>query len=266
VTIRITDPLGLVRTSVRGLGRTTLAVRPRTAALAVEPGGGDRSAAVTGDAFASGARVPSPDDSLLRAYVPGDDVRRVHWPTTARHQMLMVRTDEHTPAPPLNLVLDRRLVDPAAARRRGADAADWPVDLVATLGAAFERRGRPVHLASSADGEAPQRVPLDLEALLDTLTDLDPATVATDGARVVDDVLAGHGGTTVVVLGPLHGDALRALSRLAEHAPAGTCRAVVVGEDEQARRTADDLAQDGWRAFAASRTDDVAAVAGQVAL
>ena len=34
------------------------------------------------------------DFYALRAYVVGDDLRRVHWPATARHDELMVRQDE----------------------------------------------------------------------------------------------------------------------------------------------------------------------------
>jgi len=266
VTIRITDPLGLVRTRVRDLGHSTLAVRPRVVPLTVEPGAGERSGAVTGDAFAAGARVPSPDDSLLRAYVPGDDVRRVHWPTTARHQSLMVRTDEHTPAPPLNLVLDRRLVEAGATRRRSADATDWPVDLVASLGVAFAQRGRPVRLAATADLEVPAPGPADLEQILETLTDLAPAATAADGARVVDDVLASRDGTTVVVLAALGTAPLRALARLAEHAPPAAFRALVVGDDDDARRTARALADAGWWSTVAPRGAQLSVVAAQVTL
>ncbi len=34
------------------------------------------------------------DFYALRHYVVGDDLRRVHWPSTARHDELMVRQDE----------------------------------------------------------------------------------------------------------------------------------------------------------------------------
>ena len=34
------------------------------------------------------------DFYALRPYVVGDDLRRVHWPSTARHDELMVRQDE----------------------------------------------------------------------------------------------------------------------------------------------------------------------------
>jgi len=227
--------------------------------------GDDRAGAVLSEAFTAGARVPSPDDSLLRAYVPGDDVRRVHWPTTARHHELMVRTDEHTPAQPVTLVLDRRLVAPAPSRPARAAEQDWPVELVASVGIATIEGGRPVRFRSSAPGEAPPGDQLDLEELFDVLTDLAPRPVAVSGAAVLDDVLAVDGGTTVLVTDALDDDVLGPLARLATHAPAGSLRAVVTSDDDDARATADALADHGWHVMLAPTPSDVRAVAAAVA-
>ena len=62
----------------------------------------------------------------LREYVPGDDLRRLHWATSARTGVLMVREDADPARPHLAVVLDDRAgshpdEDGLRGRRR-----DWP--------------------------------------------------------------------------------------------------------------------------------------------
>jgi len=56
---------------------------------------------------ASGA---SPDDVTLREYVPGDDLRRIHWPTTARKGFPMVRENAGTTKKSLRVLIDPALL------------------------------------------------------------------------------------------------------------------------------------------------------------
>jgi uncharacterized protein (DUF58 family) len=44
--------------------------------------------------------------TAIREYHPGDDLNRIHWPVSARHQNLMVREYERTSRPQLLIVLD----------------------------------------------------------------------------------------------------------------------------------------------------------------
>lgn len=91
--IRLTDPLGLARSTVRASGATELTVYPHVDVVVPVP-------RTTGDDPHAGAEHPNAfgrsgeDFYALRAYVVGDDLRRVHWPSTARHDELMVRQDE----------------------------------------------------------------------------------------------------------------------------------------------------------------------------
>src|SRR5690625_1866913 len=68
----------------------------------------------------------------MREYLAGDDLRRVHWSTSARRGTLMVREDADPSAPHLTVLLDDRL----ASYGQGAEAIaglDEAVDVAASL-------------------------------------------------------------------------------------------------------------------------------------
>src|SRR4051794_29961973 len=87
------DPFGLAASSTQGAPRTELTVYPRVDDIVAVPH-------TSGDDPHAGADHPSAlgrsgeDFYALRPYVVGDDLRRVHWPSTARRDELMVRQDE----------------------------------------------------------------------------------------------------------------------------------------------------------------------------
>jgi hypothetical protein len=73
----------------------------------------------------AGQRTGEPFD--VRHYVPGDDLRRLHWPLYAHSDNLFVRTPEPEP-PPLGhqfIVLDINTVSEAALDARLGDIAGW---------------------------------------------------------------------------------------------------------------------------------------------
>lgn len=87
------DPFGLSRVRRAGAGQVELTVLPHVDELApltdttgVDPHGGLRPA----------HRLDRGGEEFhaLRPYVVGDDLRRVHWPSTARTDEVMVRQDE----------------------------------------------------------------------------------------------------------------------------------------------------------------------------
>jgi uncharacterized protein (DUF58 family) len=99
------DPLGLVGV-VRGYGGATLVwVRPRVHPIAAVPVGLSRSMDGRVD------RVPhgSITFAALREYVIGDDLRHVHWRTSARVGELMVREHVDTSLPRVVLLVDDRV-------------------------------------------------------------------------------------------------------------------------------------------------------------
>lgn len=202
-----TDPLGLAR-RMRPYGASdTLLVRPRICPLPVLPSG--QAHHVEGPASDT-----ADDGSLtfhaLREYVLGDDLRRVHWRSTARTGTLMVRQMVDVSLPHTTLVLDTR-------RRAYASEDDFElaVDCAASVAYAAARSHFPVHLVSEAG-------PLlhtggsgnDGEALLDGLavvrrSDLTYLAAAFDG-------LENHrgGGTLVVVTGTGDTPGLSAVDRV----------------------------------------------------
>jgi uncharacterized protein (DUF58 family) len=103
------DPLGLVELFRRHGATGQVMVYPRSFPLSAAPLGTARSLDGQAD------RVPHGSITFdsLREYVVGDDLRRVHWRTTARVGELMVREHVDTSRPRLVILLDdRRTVYP----------------------------------------------------------------------------------------------------------------------------------------------------------
>jgi uncharacterized protein (DUF58 family) len=98
------DPLGLVGVLRRYGDSVKVWVRPRVHLIAAVPVGQSRSMDGRVD------RVPhgSITFSALREYVVGDDLRHVHWRTSARVGELMVREHVDTSLPRVVILLDDR--------------------------------------------------------------------------------------------------------------------------------------------------------------
>jgi len=91
--VELTDPFGLAQLRLPAAGVSELVVYPPIeplTALPLSAGNDPLAGAEHPNALGRGGE----DFFALRAYVVGDDLRRVHWPATARHDELMVRQDE----------------------------------------------------------------------------------------------------------------------------------------------------------------------------
>jgi uncharacterized protein (DUF58 family) len=212
------DPLGLFR-RVRVYGEpATLLVRPRTAALPALASG--RTASIEGP---TSDTAPSGTVTFhaLREYVMGDDLRHVHWRTTARTGTLMVRQLVDSSLPVSTLVLDTRAAsypDEDAARQDATAERDFDiaVDAVATVAASMASAGFPVTLLTTDGTRHDSRSArtagklLDLLALVETSQDGDLATTLETARRFA------AGGSLTVVTGPagrLPSDTLAACKR-----------------------------------------------------
>ncbi len=205
--VRWTDPLGLVRRE-RGSGdRLTLYVRPKTVPLVALPSGQVASTEGLRSERAAGGTVTF---HSLRPYVFGDDLRHIHWRTSARANTLLVRQLVDTSLPRTLLLLDTR----AGAYGAGDDF-ELAVDIAASVAVAAAGRGFPVSVLAGAchlscvDGRPGQAA-----ALLDQLAGVGMAPDAGTGPADLPAALAairpGRGrGALVVVTGGGRPDELR---------------------------------------------------------
>ena len=93
--IAVTDPFGVARRTEPSAGEAELVVRPRVHDIVAPVAVGSRISAEH-EASAARAVVSDLGDEFvtLREYELGDDLRRVHWRSTARTGELMIRQDE----------------------------------------------------------------------------------------------------------------------------------------------------------------------------
>ncbi|MFC8845367.1 MULTISPECIES: DUF58 domain-containing protein [unclassified Micromonospora] len=104
--LRVTrrDPLGLVALARSYSSTVPVWVHPRIHPLTAMPTGAGRSL----DGRVDGVPQGSITFDSLREYVVGDELRRVHWRTSARVGELMVRENVDTSLPRIVVLLDNR--------------------------------------------------------------------------------------------------------------------------------------------------------------
>src|SRR5262245_45440108 len=105
--VRVADAFGLAKVGSTAAPPVTLVVTPAVTALSHAALAG--SWLGEGDARASTAAAAGEDDVVPRAYRDGDELRRVHWRSTARYGELMVRREEQRWRNRAVLFLDTRL-------------------------------------------------------------------------------------------------------------------------------------------------------------
>lgn len=104
--VRGEDAFGLVTHDRQFKATTEVMVMPRMYPLSKSKllGAGSN----TGESRPKTIGTLGPDDVMIREYRPGDDVRRIHWPSTARRGEVMVRREEQAWDPSATIILDSR--------------------------------------------------------------------------------------------------------------------------------------------------------------
>ncbi|CCH77322.1 putative membrane protein [Nostocoides japonicum T1-X7] len=251
--IRVRDPFGLSLRAAAHTGHTDVLVLPRVVPLT--------PARAKGSELGAEGTIPhmvalhGEDDVSIREYRDGDDLRRIHWPATARTGEIMVRQEDRPATRRATVLLDSR-----ASRHRGSGTSatfEWSVTAVASVICHLLDLGYAVHLLTPrADVDARIHQNVDEEDALDTL-----AEVTTTGDEALADVLraasgvTASGGLVVAVVASMGDDDARALAALRQPGSNGLAFVVRTGRgarsgseeiDGAAEATAAVLVGAGW--------------------
>lgn len=206
--LRLTDPFGLVELTRGFTAVDQLIVTPLVHPLPPIKLGGSWDAG--GESVSRAVFSRGEDDAATREYRYGDDLRKVHWRSTARMGKLMVRQVEKPWQNHATLLLDTR-----AAAHRGdgpGSSFEWAVSATASVGLHLNRLGYSLDLLTDKGRAFRTGTDLGEEGLLlDYL-----AQVSTSRSRRLDAVLpelrTDTGGSLIAVLGALSVDEARALA------------------------------------------------------
>jgi uncharacterized protein (DUF58 family) len=186
------DPFGLARRSFAMADATRLLVLPGIEPLdGLTPAGG-RDQPRPGLASGAGMGPGADDLATLRPYAVGDDLRRIHWPSSARAGDLLVRQDDVHWQGHLTLVLDGRLGTVAA------EPFERAVSATASILHAAARRGDRVRLLADGVDSGLVSARAAADRLLEHLA-LAERHPGTDLPAI--PAAAGGGGSLVVVTG-----------------------------------------------------------------
>jgi len=250
MSVRVGDPFGFVELGRAFRTTVPLTVTPRTVALPTIPLGGAWTG--SGDnrprAFATG----SAEDVTVREYRRGDDLRRVHWRSSARLGELMVRREEQPWQSRATLFLDNRV---RSHRGQGiASSLEAAVSAAASIALHLSQRGFTVRLVTAAGEERGaawhlRDADLNAAALLEALAVVQAVQTSHLDTGWLSE--QSHGGLMVAVLGGIEAHDVPVLRRMQHHT--GSAMAVALDVDAWTSGGAGAggagpvLVQQGWR-------------------
>jgi uncharacterized protein (DUF58 family) len=210
----LTDPFGLAHQGWNEGRVDEIIVTPRLHEIRPPFGAPGRRRSVSPFRVAFQAPAPDGEDFLtLRDYEPGDDLRRIHWRSTARTGELFVRQDETRWEPHVSVLLDTRAVAHSGASFEAA------VEAVASVAARLGRSGERFEVLTTAGrelGATRRERRLAAEALImDELAEValsDERNFSAVAARMRPER---RRGLLVAVVGELDGEARSALAAMA---------------------------------------------------
>ncbi len=268
LTLRMTDPFGLCEMTRSFPSSDRLTVIPQVYPLQLVRLAGEYAG--TGDSRARSVAVHGEDDAATREYRRGDDLRRVHWRSTARVGELMVRREEQPWESRATVVLDTRL---AGHRGDGPTGSfEWAVSAVASIAVHLRQAGYKLRLVSDSGTDLDANEATGDGPILDYLAEV-KASNRGDIVSLIERVRhRADGGLIIAVLGHLSDAETRQLAVL--RTSGTTCIAFVMNtlswlnlpaaakedaEREHAQATLG-LLQSGWRVVAAKHGDHIPAL------
>jgi uncharacterized protein (DUF58 family) len=270
LTVRLMDPFGLCELPRAFTGTDTLVVTPQVITLpnvrlTGEWGGAgnstSRSVATSGD-----------DDIATREYRHGDDLRRIHWRTTARRGELTVRREEQPWQSRGAVLIDTRLV---AHRGDGPTASiEWAISAGASISLHLVRHGFEVRVVTDLGTEVSSAgmggSSFDSH-LLDVLAVVGPSVGSTLSGGIAAVRRDGAEGLVIAIVGSLTADDAENLARTRGGGSAVSVAFVMATDSWITRspeaasaseaahqRTCELLARSGWRAISVHRGDSIA--------
>ncbi|MFC4497485.1 DUF58 domain-containing protein [Streptomyces ovatisporus] len=149
--LRLTDPFGMCELTRSFSTYDTLTVVPQVEALPWVRMSGDTTG--YGDGRQRSLALAGEDDVIPRGYRHGDDLRRVHWRSTARYGELMVRREEQPQKARCTVLLDTRR---AAYAGTGPDSPfEWAVSGAASVCLHLLEKGYAVRLLTDTGTMVP---------------------------------------------------------------------------------------------------------------
>ncbi len=194
--VRLTDPFGLCELTRAFPSIDKLTVTPTVVPLPAIRLTGEYAG--TGDSRARSVAVHGEDDAAPREYRHGDDLRRVHWRSTARVGELMVRREEQPWESRATLILDIRK---GAHRGEGPTASfEWAVSAVASIAVHLREAEYRLRLVTDAVNIDASESEGD-NAILDHLAEV-KTLAGVDLGRVADRLRSrSDGGLVIAVMG-----------------------------------------------------------------
>jgi uncharacterized protein (DUF58 family) len=167
--VTASDPFGLVIADTRSTDTAELVVQPsrvRLASLALPFAWRDGAAALSHSVGVGGS-----DDASVREFRHGDDLRKIHWRSTARSGALMVRQEERPWHGQSLVLLDTRAVAyPFLTTEDESAPLEWAVSAAASIACHLAERGRRVAVVTGSGRVGHD----DTSSILDVLAEANP--------------------------------------------------------------------------------------------
>ena len=264
--VRLTDPFGLCELVRAFPSVDRLTVIPQVVPLPAVRLAGEYAG--TGESRARSVAVHGEDDAATREYRRGDDLRRVHWRSTARTGELMVRREEQPWESRATVVLDTRVY---AHRGDGPTASfEWAVSAAASIAVHLRQAGYKLRLVTGTGIDVDATEAAGDHVILDTLADVKTAQNGDISVLVEQVRRRSDGGLVIGLFGNLTVAEAEVLSGLRGNG--ATCIGFAIDSMTwinlmPADRTEADRAQDaaalalvrsGWRSLPVRHGDSLA--------
>jgi uncharacterized protein (DUF58 family) len=210
---RLTDPFGLAEVGSEVAPQTSVVVFPRVEPLGEvappEPrGGGGRS-------LVQHLSAAGDDFYAVRPWQEGDDLRKIHWRSSARRDELMIRQEEIRPFPRATILLDNR----RTVHREGgpSQSLEWSMSMAASIVWELARQGYALRLATADGGPGAARWGREATDPILTTLAVTERSRATVFAPVIRRAAArpGAGGALIAIMPPPSPDLVAPIARLA---------------------------------------------------